>query len=132
MPRIDDIIFYDRLSGLGNYASKDGSLSIPAQSIGVGGFTTNSITIPMDREDAISQIQVKLSLESVWRILGGGQNILYKPSWAAAQYTILTSYYFTGSDLILDIITGNATGGTVNVPAFDVTLRAFLYKAPFA
>ncbi len=132
MPDIDDIVFSSSLSGLGNYSSADGSLSIAGRSLGAFASFTETLTIPMEREDAISQIQTKYTgLETIWRLLSG-RHIIYKPSFGAASYTVRAYPSFSGTSLSINVEVRNATGAGISTPSFTLDCRVSLYTAPFA
>lgn len=138
MPDISNIIFSSSLSGLGNYIVKDASRTVgaitPLAPFSSQDFT---LTVPLDREDAIAQIQSRFtdfssSGDDVWRVMSGKQNIIYVPDFATATQAYLTFYSFSGTTLTITIRVSNPTFFNQNTQSFTFNARIFLFVAPFS
>jgi len=117
-------------SGFQNYTVKDGSVSVGAQTLGAFGFQQYTITIPLENNNAISEVQLKCSLDSFWSLVDGTVFRRY-PTWAISNYELSSMVYFTGGNLIIYTYLVDLTGASQSIPAFTIDARAFLFKAPF-
>lgn len=130
MPNFTKTAATSLASGFQNYTVKDGSVSVASFTLGAFSYTNHTITIPLDNSNAISEVQLKVSLDSYWTSVEG---VVYRryPSWVASNYGIDSYVYFTGGNLVISSYVYDETGGSQTIPSFTITARAFLFKAPF-
>lgn len=123
---------YTVASGLGDIDSFLSLSPNTAVVIGAGSFVGPiPAVIALNNSNAISEIQIQyVSIDSFTRVLPGVVVVDY-PSAAAPQYQIQSYSYFTGGNLHVDTIVSNQTAGNVTVPAFTISVHAFLFVAPF-
>ena len=130
MPNLSKTAATSAVSGFQNYLYKTGSLTVSSFTLGAFSYSRQTITIPMSNANAISEVQVKLGLDSYWTSVEG---VVYRryPSWSASSYGVDTYCYFTGGNLIVDSYIYDETGASQTIPTFTIDVRAFLYLAPF-
>lgn len=120
-----------RASGFQNYAPKDFSASIPAQTLAFDGYATSIATTTLDNIDAVSQVQARMpGFDDNWRVLTGCFNSFLVPS-APPDYLIEVYIYRTGDTLSVLTFVVNQSGGSVNIPQITTECRAYLFIPPF-
>jgi len=131
MLNFSKVAFTTTASGFKNYASKDFSVSVPAQNLAAGNAVFYTASTTLDNTKAISQVQVRYTnLEPHYRVVQG-ETILRYPNYSTPDFEVGSIVYFSGGVLNVFTYVANQTGGTVAVPAFTITCRAFLFLAPF-
>lgn len=129
MPNFTKTAATSLASGFQNYTVKSGSVVVPSASLPAFSYTTHTITIPLDNANAVSEVQLNVSLDSYWTSVEG---VVYRryPNWPG-NYGIDSNVYFSGGNLVISSYLYDQTGSPQVIPAFTISARAFLFKAPF-
>lgn len=117
--------------GLGNKATRTGSLSVPAQSYGGATFQNRAFSteIEIGRTNEIVEVQIQVpGIDSTWR-LADGLMIYYRPNFNSASYSVIINMSYTGSKLKIEANISQINASTT--PAFTINARIYLYTAPF-
>lgn len=119
------IVFSSRYKYFLNKDTEDGSVSIPATSIGAGNAATFTLSIPIDNEDNISQIKINFSHDPTrWHIFPVLDIVL------DANSDIAVTGSYSGASLVLTFFVVNQTGGTITSTATNATVRVYLFDTP--
>lgn len=128
--RYSQLQFDSSLAGLGNYLSTSFNFVVNSHSLPAGNASSWSSSWPLNNSNAISGVQVNYTgLETVWRPVSGSMAI--NIPYVTPQYQILAITFYQGGSFNITIYISNQTGGTITVPAFAVSVRLFLFNAPF-
>lgn len=128
MPNFSNLTSVSSASGFKNYLTSTFSVTIPTQTLAVGGYTIVTASTPLNNANSISQVQVNWGgLETIYRILNGYMFDYF----GGATYEVQSYYYFTGTNLVVETSVSNQSGGPVTIPTITINCRGFLFLAPF-
>lgn len=120
------IIFSTRFGYFLNDSDYDGSVVLSAASIGAGDYRAYSLSIPIDNQNAYSQIKVNFSHDpNDWYTVPVGADIVLD-----ANFNIAITSSYAGSALTLTFYVVKQTGGTHTSTATTATARVLLFEPP--
>jgi hypothetical protein len=123
---LNKILLYSELDTLKNYASVGNSVNIPSQSYAAGSFRTFTLTLPLDRTDALAQIYVTYSFDSTKTYVGTLTQVNVN-----ANFFVQSRASLAGSTYTVNFYVVNQTGSTQTVPAFTATVDIRRFVSPF-
>lgn len=125
-----DTLLSSFVPGFGNLPGATAVANVPSTGLSAGASANFSASTALSRDDAIPEAHVSIPDFGTQSYLINGIFSLEKPSHSP-DYNIGISMRFSSSTVSFDIEIINFSGGSITVPAQDITFNIYLYKAPW-
>lgn len=124
-------VFLSQFSGLGNVYDFDGRYDMPGFTISANNLVVvATLWFDINNTNALTSINVNLGIESARRPITGWLHLTVY-SGASPSFDIILIPYYTDGKLAIQVIIGDDTGLSNNIPDLSFSFRINTYSAPF-
>lgn len=123
---ITKILLSSTLDTLKNFPTVADTTNIPATSYTAGQFKTYTITLPLDKTDALAQVYINYSVDASKWFVGALTQVTLNANFLAQTRALIS-----GTDYQITVYVINNSGVTNTSPAFTVSSQIRRFVGPF-